>query len=48
MLLIVDGLGEAVGYAFGGGSSMDRISDWGEFHRSRFVRRGEWTWGEAD
>jgi hypothetical protein len=41
-LLIVDGLGEAFGYALGPGSSMDRISRWGEFHRERFVRRAEW------
>ncbi len=41
-LLIADGCGEMAGYAAGGGSAMPRLSDWGEFHRWRFVRRREW------
>jgi len=36
LLLVVDGLGEAAGYAAGGGRAMARLTDL-EFHRHRFV-----------
>ena len=47
VLLIADGCGEMVGYAAGSGSAMPRLSDWGEFHRWRFVRRHEWQQARA-
>ncbi len=47
VLLIVDGCGEMIGYAAGAGSAMPRLSDWGEFHRWRFVRRREWQQARA-
>jgi hypothetical protein len=34
--LIVDGVGEMVGYAFGPGQAMARLSDM-EFHRHRYL-----------
>jgi hypothetical protein len=40
-MLVLDGIGEMVGYATGAGSAMDRLSSWGEFHRSRFLRPQE-------
>lgn len=41
LLLAVDALGEMVGYATGAGGSMRELSDWGEFHRDRFLKEGE-------
>jgi hypothetical protein len=38
LLLVVDGLGELIGYGFGGGSAMAILSR-DEFHRERFLRR---------
>ena len=40
MLLVVDALGEAVGYAFGTGSALAVLADL-EFHRERFMAPGE-------
>ena len=37
LLLLVDGVGEMVGYAAGAGSAMRKLSD-GEFRRERFLR----------
>lgn len=42
LFLILDGLGEAVGYLAGAGTAMTRLSDWGEFHRHRFLQPEEW------
>lgn len=47
VLLIADGCGEMIGYAAGSGSAMPRLSDWGEFHRWRFVSRREWQQARA-
>jgi len=38
--LVLDGLGEMVGYATGGGGAMKRLSDM-EFHRERYLRKDE-------
>jgi hypothetical protein len=38
LLLIVDGLGEMIGYATGSGPAMQEVSD-EEFHRERFLGR---------
>ena len=37
VLLLADGFGEFLGYAVGGGSAMDHLSDWGEFRRGDFL-----------
>jgi hypothetical protein len=38
--LAFDGAGEGVGYAFGPGGAMAKLSDM-EFHRDRFTAEGE-------
>jgi hypothetical protein len=36
--LLVDGTGEMIGYAFGAGKAMRRLSDM-EFHRERYLTK---------